>query len=184
MRFLHEILGLIKSDPSGYFAKLKRLHNEMATEILKEKELDEETYHKSVCEIKMFWWVFARPILRGYLPKKLFDRTMKFFQSDVIFSSIDDSQYSYEFMQILLESRIEFHENGIQEIGVSSVRNNYFQQLYVLWFEKPFEDVDDISEFNMLDFNVFDKFNEQVDTQRIYTILAPAYTKSLKKIIN
>ena len=183
MRNLLIKLGLIKIDQAEYFEMLERLHNDMSAMILKEKELEDDDYNKSTCEIKIFFWVFAGPILKENLPSELFDRTMKFFRSNIIFSTIDDYEYTDEFMTNFLQSRFEFHESGIQGKGDSSIVNNYFQQLKILWFEKPFSDINELRKNKVIEFDPFSNLRNKLETQQLYMHMAPAYAKSLKKLI-
>lgn len=174
MRNLIIKLGLLKIDQSEYLNMLAKLHDNVATMILKPKGLNEDEYNKAICEIKIFLWVFAIPILKENLQDELYKKTMKFFRSNIIFSTIDEFQYSDEYMTNMLNSRFEFYKSGIQE-----PRDSYFQQLKTLWFEQPFYDLAELRENYLLDFDIMG----QLETQQLYIQLAPAYTKSLKRII-
>jgi len=183
MRNLLIKLGFIKIDQAEYFNMLKKLTDHMAVRILKEKNLNDAEYKKALCEIKIFFWVFAGPILRENLPDKLLDKTMKFFRNHIIFSSIDELQNSYEYMQNILKTRFQFHENGIQGKGDSIIANNYFTQLKILWFEKPFIDITELRESKVIDFDIFNNLRGQSEIQAMFTHLTPAYSKSLKGLI-
>ena len=98
-------LGLIKIESSEFFKTLEKLHDDMATMLLKEKGLEGAKYNKAVCEIKIFFWVFAEPLLNKNMREPLYDETMKFFRNNIIFSTIDESLYSDEYITSMLHSR-------------------------------------------------------------------------------
>lgn len=182
MRNLLIRLGLIKIDQAEYFEILEKLHNNLSTNILKEKQLEGNDYNMATCEIKIFFWVLAGQILKDNMPSELFDRTMKFFRSNIIFSTIDEFKYTDDVMINFLQSRIEFHQHGIDE-GVKSSANNYFQQLNILWFKEPFSDIENLKKNNMLDLDFFGKNKLQIETQSLYINLVPVYTKRLMTLI-
>lgn len=181
MRNLLIRLGLIKIDQAEYFEILEKLHNNLSTNILKEKQLEGNDYNMATCEIKIFFWVLAGQILKDNMPSELFDRTMKFFRSNIIFSTIDEFKYTDDVMINFLQSRVEFHQHGIGEV-VKSSATNYFQHLNILWFEEPFSDIENIKKicltFTPLKRNVY-----AFEIQSLYINLVRVYTKRLRTLI-
>ena len=174
--------GLLKINETEYFNMFVRLHDELPKVWLKNKKLNNAEYNNAICEIKMFFLVIAAPILEEDLPLELVDKTMKLYRSNIIFSTIDKHQYSEEYMSNLLQTRLDFHKNGIAAIGSSSITNNYFQELKVLFFEQPFIDITELSQNNMHNWDPYSTVYEQTEGLLIFNHMVPSYVKSLKKL--
>jgi hypothetical protein len=176
-------LGLLKIDQTKYFDMLVKLHKDLPEMMLKNKNLNNEEHNNALCEIKIFLWIIASPIFEENVPFELFDKTMKFYRSNIIFSTIDEHQYSEEYISNLLIARLDFHQNGIQGTGFSSITDNYFQQLKVVLFEQPFIDITELSKKNKYNLDIFNKVMGQAEGQLLYKHIVPGYVESLKKLI-
>ena len=176
-------LGLIKIDATEYFHMLEKLLDELPKKILQNSNLSDDDYNKAICEIKIFLWVYSSPILDKHATLELFDKTMRFYRRNILFSTLDKDQYSEEYLEKLIQERLDFHNNGLEIIGKSSISNNYFQDLKVLVFEQPFIDLEELSQHKVLSFDIFNNFSGQAEGQLLYIHVVPEYIKALKKLI-
>jgi hypothetical protein len=183
MRNLLIKLGLKKINQSEYFAILKQMHEDIAELILQKEEVEPEIIEESKCEIKIFFWVYVGPILQNLLPHYLFDKTMKFYSSEIVFSTINQSDYSFEFLENLLKSRHDLHNDGISNLSNQQLSNKYMDKLSTLWFKTPFTSIEELNESNEFNFNLENKFLVQSKMKLLITYMIPGYKDSLKKLI-
>ena len=176
-------LGLKKIDQVEYFAILNQLHEEIAELILKGEEVDSEIIEESKCEIKIFFWVYLGPILQNLLPHYLFDKTMKFYSGEIVFSTINQDDYSFEFLENLLKSRYDLHNDGISNLSNQQFSSKYMEKLSTLWFETPFISTEQLYESNKLNFSFDNKFLDQHKMKLLISHMIPGFTDSIKKLI-
>lgn len=139
-------LGILKMSHDEYLKKLKGLYELIASVIVKKKNLPKDIFHESLSEIKIYFFSYQLRLLKSKLSNDLFNKTMRYFFSDILFSSIDKAKYSDEFKQSFLEGRVDYYEKGIRESN-DAVANIYYEKLMVLWFKKPFSTIEEIEKY-------------------------------------
>lgn len=152
-------LGILKMSHDEYLKKLKGLYELISTVIVKKKNLPKDIFHESLSEIKIYFFSYQLRLLKSKLSNDLFNKTMRYFISDILFSTIDKAKYSDEFRQSFLEERVDYHDNGIHESN-DAVANIYYEKLMVLWFKKPFSTIEEIEKYyleNSLSGDYFEK---------------------------
>lgn len=190
MRQLLIKLGLWKLSHEEYFKYLSRYHDDLANTIIEkfssENNLIKEDRNKSICEIKTFFWLYGQHTLQENLSNDLFDRTMKHFRINIVFSSINEHDYTDSYIQSFFRERSEFYRNGFSSLSegekIPSI-NSFYKQIETLWFEKPFAAIKEIQEPSIINFDIFNQLKGTAKISSLLSNLMPTYTESLKDFI-
>ena len=175
-------LGLIKISQDDFFVYLKRLNDDTSNMAIDKLELSKSELSKAKTEIKIFLWFLATPFLKQKMSKTFADKTMKFFRNEIVFSSINENDFDEEFIQKLLQNRMEFYDEILYGKPSALQLQDYFKTLNKIWFEKPFETI----ETNQPDgsiFNTSDNFYKANKASAMYFNILEGYDKSIQRLI-
>jgi hypothetical protein len=178
-------LGLIKMNRAEFNKNLTYLFEFISKTVTDERNLGEEKSKLTKCEIKILLWVYAAQIFNNKLDSNLCDSIMKFIWHEIIFSSINISEYEDDFIQNLVNERDVFYKEMLTRDEYNLRYDNSTYYLSILWFEEPFQSIAEIKNSKVIHFglNPYEKFNAQASISAFFTQLLPGYIKEVESLI-
>lgn len=178
-------LGLTKMNRAEFNKNLTYLFESISKTVTDERNLGEENSKLTKCEIKILLWVYGAQIFNEKLDSNLCDSIMKFIWYEIIFSSINISEYEDDFIQNLVNERDVFYEEMLKGGECNSRYDNPTYFLSILWFERPFQSIAEIKNSKVLHFGLdpFEEYKAQASISAFFTHLLPRYIKAVESLI-
>lgn len=174
--------GLKKTYSKEYFlGLLYHLIDRLAEQRL-EIQQKENYLPESKSEIKIFFWYISSPIIQKYATKDFAHEVMNHFRHEIIFSDIDEMEYSDTFLQQLLIQRFEFYDDYLTGDLPPMKFQDIINTQKIIWFKRPFELIDPNTP-GILDYNIFDSMIANKELKETTFKLVKEYRKRLKKIL-
>jgi hypothetical protein len=133
---------------------LKKHIFKLSDSIVKDSNLGSRERKQSLCEIRIFYWVISTSFLQEKLSIEAFQYVMMYFRNEIVFSSVDEDEYSEIFIINLLETRETFYSECAELLSnINSVTaERQISQLRELWLKKPFCEISELQNKMVIDF--------------------------------